>query len=150
MRRLLVCCFLVLCPGLVLATSIPPKELTELVADSDHILIGKVIKVDMIDGQDRQVTGKEARTGPGLDNLIRLHVQVEADGYLRSNRPKVAQTLVIPLWSAWHYSLDRWKEEQGKSFLFLLKGPEYEKVYPALFMRSLDERAKIEKLLGEP
>jgi len=65
MRRLLMG-LLVLAPCLAGATSVPPRSLTNLVADADHVIIGKVTLVDMVDHKGNQVTNLAARTGPGL------------------------------------------------------------------------------------
>lgn len=58
------------------ATSIPHKPLDEIVADSDHILLARIVKVDMVNRWGSQVADRKARTGPGLDNRLRLHLQV--------------------------------------------------------------------------
>lgn len=131
----------------VSATSIAPKTLSELVADADHVVIAKVVKVDAIDEQGQQVTGKAARTGPGSKIMIRLHLEVAGDGTLYSTgKPK--PKLVVPLWNAWHASLKHKRSDlQGKTFIFLLKGEDYQIVYPAAFMRGLGERETIEKHL---
>ena len=135
------------------ATQIARKELTPLVADSDHVLIGKVVKVDMIDGRGRSVTGRDARTGPGSENEIRLHVVVDTLSVLRTNASKVPEKLVVPLWRKWHYTLGTQREQhEGKTYILLLKGRKYERVYHAQFLQDLSEKAKIQALIkvGRP
>jgi hypothetical protein len=141
----IVTALLLLCAQLALATSIPPKSLEEMVTEADHVIIGTVTKVDMVDGDDQPLTDPKARTGPGLNNLIRLHVEVKE--ILESPAQEHPRQLVVPLWSAWHSSLEGSQEWKGKTFIFLLKGPDYSIVYPAGFNRELDERAQIEGLL---
>jgi hypothetical protein len=64
------------CLNLANATQIQHKELNELVKVADHIIGGKIIKVDMIDKDGKDIADEEARTGPGLNNTIRLHLKV--------------------------------------------------------------------------
>ena len=56
-----------------------PFEATlgEMATSADHILVGRVTGVDMVDGAGKQVQDREARTGPGLRNQIRLRVSVD-------------------------------------------------------------------------
>ena len=58
------------------ATKIEKKTLSELMAVTEHVFIGTVMKVDMLDGVGNEITDLEARTGPGIENVIRLHVEI--------------------------------------------------------------------------
>lgn len=132
------------------ATQIPFRDLTNLVSDADHILIATVENVDMVDAKGNQITNETARTGPGIENLLRLHVTVTSKGLIASSADKVPQTIVIPLWQRWHDTLaNRKKEVQGKTFIFLLKGNDFAPVYHGGFTRETSERATIERLLKE-
>jgi hypothetical protein len=134
-------------PSLCSATTIIPKSLTNLVADADHVLVGKVTLVDMVDGNGKQVTDLEAHTGPALSNVIRLHVDVETNGVLYTTSQQVPAGIVIPLWPMWHYSLRQIKKVEGTVGIFLLKGKDFGAVYPGGFHRDLSEKAEIEALL---
>jgi hypothetical protein len=126
------------------ATQVLQKSLKELVNDSDHVVIGKVFKVDMVDGAGKEVSDLEARTGPGLETQIRLHVSVEKDGWLRTSKTNPPTSLTIPLWQMWHYSLGHIKEAtEGQTSIFLLSGENYRTVYPAGFQRPISEKRKI-------
>jgi len=104
------------------ATQIPFRDLTNLVFDADHILIATVEKVDMVDAKGNQVTNDSARTGPGSENKLRLHVTLTSKGLITSQAGKIPDTIVIPLWQEWHDTLsNRKKESEGKIFIFLLK-----------------------------
>ena len=46
------------------ATSIDYRTLDEIVFDADHVLAGRIVRVDMIDALGRQVRHRDARTGP--------------------------------------------------------------------------------------
>lgn len=132
------------------ATQIPFRDLTNLVADADHILVGIVDKVGMSDAKENQITNETARTGPGSDNLIRLYIKVPTNGVVTSSAHKMPDTIVIPLWQEWHDTLgNRKREVKGKTFVFLLKGNDFAPVYHGLFMRPISERAEIERLLKE-
>jgi len=132
------------------ATQIPFKALTNLVAEADHVLVGAVIQVDMVDGKGNHVTNETARTCPGSENQLRLHVAVATNGVIASTAINVPEKLVILLWQRWFDTLgNRRKEVEGKSFIFLLKGAAFQPVYFGGFMRELSERAEIERLLKE-
>lgn len=64
-----------------------PDTLEEMAQEADHILIGRVAGVDMVDGHGKPITDPEARTGPSLDNTIRLLIKV--DEVLVSNASEV-------------------------------------------------------------
>jgi hypothetical protein len=131
-------------------TTVPPRPLPDLVKASDHVLVGKVVKVDMVDGKGNPVTNNDARTGPGLENVIRLHVVLEVDGALKTTKKELPATIVVRHWTMWHYTLGQWKlEALDKVFIFLLVGEDFQWVYPLGFMRDPSEKVEIQKLLGK-
>jgi hypothetical protein len=147
MKNLLIA-LLAFVPYLAGATSVPPRSLTDLVADADHVVIGKVTVVDMVDGKGVQVTNSMSRTGPGLHNTIRLHISVETNGVLFTTAGQVPPALTNGLWTLWHYTLKQIKEiEEGQTRIFLLKGPKFDFVDVSGFSRSLSERAEIEAMI---
>jgi hypothetical protein len=130
------------------ATSIEPKSLKELVRDADHVVLGKVVKVEMIDKDGKEITDLRARTGPGLKTQIRLHVEAGKDGWLRTAKTNPPANVIIPLWQMWHYSLGHIKEAaEGEIGIFLLSGDNYLPVYPTGFHRPISEKSKILALL---
>lgn len=150
MRILLILILLCLAKLVVQATQIEGKELSELLAESDHVLVCRVVRVQMVDERGKELHDRKARTGPGLKNELRLHVIVEKDGVLKTNAKKAPEKLVIPLWQAWHYSLGQWKDDaEGKTFIFLLKGEDFQRVYQGFFNRELSEKSEIEKIIRE-
>lgn len=140
---------LALCIGSALATSVVPKPLEELVRESDVVVVATVTRVDMVDGHGRQVLDRSARTGPGLRNTIRLHLQLGE--VLSGGSASLGPTMTVPLWTAWHYELGRMQEQlTGAIGIFLLKR-DGSPVYPAYFQRSLPERDEIQRILqAEP
>lgn len=148
MRHSLIIACLCLMPFTLRATQVMARPLSALVTESDHVFIGKVEKVQMVDEQGRELLDRKSRTGPGLKNELRLHVVIEKDGVLKTNAKKVPAKVVIPLWQMWHFSLGQWKDEaEGRVFIFLLKGEDFHPVYPAGFRRELSEKSSIERLL---
>ena len=144
--RSLVLSALLCVAGLANSTSVAPMPLEQMVRKADHVVVATVSKVDMIDRRGRLVADPEARTGPGLDNQIRLHLAVSEVLHTRSSR--LPDILVVPLWTMWHYTLESITEAAGvTSGIFLLKGDDFQPAYPTGFQRSLDERAEIERLL---
>jgi len=129
------------------ATMVEPKELEQLVPEASLILVATITKVDVIDAKGRQLHGRLARTGPGSPNLMRFHLKVEE--VVHSAGKQVPNTVVVPQWQMWHYTLEQMKQEEGKRAIFLLKTDSYEPVYPAFFDRELGERPRIEDLLNK-
>lgn len=82
-------------------------------------------------------------------NTIRLHVSIDASNILYTTATKTPSSLTIPLWGAWNYRLRQIKETEGQSYIFLLKGSNYEAVYYAGFRRLLSDRGEVEKLIKQ-
>lgn len=128
------------------ATSIPSLPLEEIVAQSDHVVVAKVARVDMVNGLGLQVRDRDARTGPGLHNRIRFHLDVGE--VLLTNCRRPPRRIVVPLWQMWHYSLGTIQDQvQGNVGIFLLKGANFEPAYNQGFQRDLAERGRIEALV---
>ena len=114
------------------------------------MLICKVVTVQMVDETGREVADREARTGPGLKNELRLHVELENGGVLKTNAKSVPEKLVIPLWQMWHANLGSSKDfYEGRMYIFLLKGTDFQRVYAGGFQRELSEKAEIERMIRE-
>ncbi len=116
----------------------------ELVKNTDHMIIGRVVGVEMIDKNGKKITDVEARTGPSLTNIIRLVVEVES--VVLTNAKVVPPILKVPLDPFMHFSLGQIKEAHaGKqtSILLLLKGANFEPPFPGVFRRDLLEKEKL-------
>ncbi len=70
MRHSLIIAWLCLLPFTLQATQAMARSLSALATESDHVLIGKVEKVQMVDEQGRELLDRNSRTGPGLKNEI--------------------------------------------------------------------------------
>lgn len=127
------------------ATIVDKRELPDLIKDADHVVVATITKVDMVDGKGNEVTDKQARTGPGLKNQIRLHLTVKETLSTTFERPR--KYAIVRLWQMWHYSLGTIQEETGQTAIFLLKGEKFDPAYPAYFQRPLEERQQIKELL---
>lgn len=134
-------------PLSLIATSIKEKPLEGLVAEADHVIVGKVTHVTMRNWIGWKTTNPKARTGPGSRNEIRLHIAVETNGVLKTDQRKFPSTLEVPLWRMWHYSLGSAKASEGKTYIFLLKGEKMERVYEGYFQRDLSEKETIRHLI---
>jgi hypothetical protein len=145
MRLLAVFLLLFAVPN-VLATSVPPRSLAEIVADADHVVVATIASVDMVDDRGRPVTDRKARTGPGGTSTMRLNLDV-SEVLFQAGQP-APKRIRVPLWTMWHYELGPMQDLlTGKQGIFLLKGDRFEPAYPAFFQRELDERAEVEALL---
>jgi len=132
----------VLCSIVVLASVPIPTNIEELAKGADHILVGHVVGVDMVDKRGRQIEDENARTGPGLENTIRLHIVVD-EVLVTSSRKPVPKLLKVPLDPFMHYSLGQIKSahsKPSKPFLVLLKGSSFVPVVPGAVLRSLAEK----------
>ncbi|MGO1000984.1 hypothetical protein [Lysobacter sp. CA196] len=144
--RYLLALFALLLADAACATSVLPKPLKEMVREADHVVVATVESVDMVGGRGKPITDPRARTGPGSKNRMRFNLRIKELLFTRS--PALPPTLRVPLWSAWHYELGSMREQvTGSTGIFLLKGDDYQPVYPADFQRPLDEREQIERLL---
>ena len=105
---------ILLCVTHANATSIRFRDLTNMVMSADHVLIGKVTRVDMVDGKGQPVIDETARSRPGTNGaVIRLHVEVAKDGILATTTNQVPEKLVIREWEMWVQTLGGY----GKTFL---------------------------------
>jgi hypothetical protein len=122
-----------------------PLEATldEMARGADHILIGRVIGVDMVDAKGAQITNRGERTGPGLSNTLRLRIAV--DEVLVTNSKQVPKVLAVPLDPFLHYTLgqvgDAHKGDK-KVRLLLLKGNDFVGIKPGVFFRPIIEKAE--------
>lgn len=124
--------------------------LQEMAQDADHILVGRVTSVDMIDAKGAAVKDREARTGPGLTNTIRLLIAV--DEVLITNSRAVPKVLAVPLASHLHYSLGKIQDAHAGDSevrLLLLKGKNFAGIKPGLFLRPLSDKTEALKLYAE-
>ena len=140
MRRVLLL-LVALVPAIAMAGFPFEATLEEMAQQADHILVGRVAGVDMVDGQGRPVKDPEARTGPSLDNTIRLLIQV--DQVLVSNAAKVPDVIPVPLASHLHYKLGQIQEaHEGDEEvrLVLLKGSDFVGIKPGVFLRPLTDK----------
>lgn len=146
MRRFLLTVF-VLLPAIALGGYPFEATLEEMAQQADHILIGHVVGVDMIDGRGKAVTDPASRTGPGLNNTIRLLVRV--DEVLVSNARKVPDVIPVPLAPHLHYSLGQIQEAHAndrEERLVLLKGPNFTGIKPGVFLRPVEDKDSALKL----
>ena len=123
-------------------------SLEQLVSKADHIFVGHVFDVDMIDGEGEQIEDLDAMTGPGLDNKIRLLVKVE-EIYTKQTTsiPKIVK---IPLDSFMHFRFRQIKNSEksnyGKKAVFLLSGNDFQPPVAGQFMRGMNLKNKILQL----
>jgi len=140
-RRLLIVLIAVLFPATSFAGFPFEATLEEMAQDADHILIGRVTGVEMIDGQGKPVLDRKAMTGPGLKNTIRLLIAV--DEVLATNADTVPNVLPVPLASHLHYSLGQISDAHDGDTtvrLVLLQGNDFVGTKPGVFMRPLSDK----------
>lgn len=121
--------------------------LEEMASSADHILVGRVTGVDMINGSGRHIQDLDARTGPGLENQIRLRITV--DKVLASNSSEPPKLLYVPLASHLHYTLGQIRDAHAghsEPRLIFLKGARFEAIEPGLFMRPLEQQEEALRL----
>jgi hypothetical protein len=140
MRRLLLS--LAATVTLAALASLPLQmSLAEMATEADHLLVGRVVGVDMIDGNGRPVLDDQARTGPGLKNVIRLRIAV--DETLTTMAERVPKELLVSLDPLMHYSLGQIRsahQNDATPRLLLLKGTDFSSLRPGIFFLPLQER----------
>jgi len=138
----------VLFPALAFSSQPLQVSTEDLVNHSDHLLVGHVVGVDMIDGQGKKITDLDARTGPSSTNRIRLVVKV--DEVVITNALSVPQTLKVPLDPMMHYKLRDVKashSKESKPFLLLLEGSDFQPPFSGVFGRPLSEKEELITLI---
>ncbi len=146
------------CLLLLLAATIPlgafaslplQMSLAEMAAQADHVLVGHVVGVDMVDGNGLPVVDDRARTGPDLNNVIRLHVAV--DETLITTAERVPKELVVPLDPLMHYSLGQIRsahQNDATLRLLLLKGTDFSILKAGIFFLPLQEKDEVLRVHG--
>lgn len=148
MRRVLLSLLAAL-PVCALASLPLQMSLAEMATEADHVLVGHVVDVDMIDGNGSPVTDDQARTGPGLNNVIRVHVIV--DQTLVTPSEHVPKDLLLPLDPFMHYSLGQIKAAHlidATPRLILLKGVNFSSMKPGVFFLPLHEKDNVIRMHG--
>jgi hypothetical protein len=146
MRRILLTLF-TLFPVTALAGVPFEATLEDMAVSADHILVGRVTGVDMIDGAGKPVTDPKARTGPGSRNTIRLRIAV--DRVLVSTVDPVPRQLFVPLASHLHYSLGQIQAAHAQASdprLMFLKGTAFDGIKPGVFMRPMEDQREAFRL----
>jgi len=134
----------------VMATVPIQVSLEELVHSADHILTGNIIKIDMVDKYGTPIEDDSAGTGPGSGNVIRFHVKVKKFHF--TNSTKFPKKVIVPLDPDMHFTLGYIKSMEpinGRDFLLLLKGPNFNAPFIGVFSKSLEEKEAIFKIKRE-
>ena len=126
-----------------IATASVPLEVTDeqLAAKVDHVLLARVVGVEMTDAKGKKIEDPKAMTGPGTGNTILLAVEIDEVYHTASRKPP--ETLKIPLDPMMHYRLGRVKESHSgkpKPFLLLLAGPKFTPAFAGVFSRSVERK----------
>lgn len=123
------------------ATTPLEASLSDLACGADHVFVGQVVGVDMIDAKAQPVKDRSERTGPGLSNTIRLEVEVLE--VIESTSLQPPKQVKIPLDSLMHYSLgqisDVYAQPSGSRLVFL-QGENYAPIIAGRFFWGLDAR----------
>lgn len=138
--RSLLLLLVLACPAV--EASVPlVASLRDLACGADHVFVGRVVGVDMINERGRSVRDHEARTGPGLKNTIRLEVEVMER--IDSTAAVLPSTIKVPLDPFMHFSLGQIKAAHAKPSapaLVFLRGSRFEPVIAGRFFWQLDAR----------
>jgi hypothetical protein len=133
-RKIFACLFVWLSFSSEASTPLD-ASLSDLACGADHVLVGRVIGVDMIDGKGRQISDPKATTGPGLKNQIRLAVAV--DEVLQTTAKKVPKALKVALGD-----VKNAHAEPSSPVLVFLRGKTFEPVIAGRFLWPIEARAE--------
>ena len=130
-------------------TQVEWKSIDEITKEADHVFVGKITKIDYKD--ENGTIMDEGSTGPGCDAEIRVHIQVDHSQILKTNAQTFPDSLIVPFWNRFHYSVRQFKSWENHSFVFCLKGDSFERVYPAHWLYDLNYKEDIQmSITGEP
>jgi hypothetical protein len=132
---------LVVVPSAAEASLPLEASLRDLACGADHVFVGRVVGVDMINSRGRPVRNPEARTGPGLTNTIRLEIEVLER--IDSTETALPEKIKVPLDPFMHYTLGQIKAahaEPSSPALVFLRGSRFEPVIAGRFFWRLDSR----------
>ncbi len=136
---------------LTVTASMPIQMSTEEMArKADHVAIGRVVKVDLVDKEGHVTNDPNARTGPCMGNTIRLHVQI--DKVLATTARDFPSLVMVPLDAIMHYSLGQVQSAHaGPAYktLYLLKGPSFLPVAPGKFQAGLAEQKSVMRIYAK-
>lgn len=116
-------------------------SLRDLACGADHVFVGRVVGVDMINSRGKAVRNPEARTGPGETNIIRLEIEVIER--IDSTEVVLPKTIKVPLDPFMHYTLGQIRSahsEPSSPALVFLRGREFEPIIAGRFFWHLDSR----------
>ncbi|WPH19552.1 hypothetical protein [Variovorax paradoxus] len=143
MRRILLS-LIALAPLAALCSLPLQMTLSDMATEADHVLVGHVVGVDMVDGNGDAIADSHAQTGPDLTSVIRLRIVVA--GTLVTTAAQVPKVLLLPLDPLMHYSLGQIKaahEADSAQRLMLLKGVGFSPIQPGVFFRPLLDKDEV-------
>ncbi len=140
--HLRLCMTLFLAAGASVQASAPLEaSLRDLACGADHVFVGRVVGVDMINSKGRQVLHEAAMTGPGMNRTIRLELEVLE--LIESTEAAFPRSFHVPLDPFMHYSLGQIKAahaEPSNARLVFLRGAKFEPIIDGRFFWGLDAR----------
>jgi hypothetical protein len=119
----------------------------ELINKSDHILVARIVGVEMIDSDGNQILDPNAMIGPGSSNVISLVYEI--DEVVISNAHEVPDILRVPLDRSIRYSFGQIQELQleiSEPRLLLLSGHNFQPPFRGVFQRDLEQKDKFMEL----
>ena len=125
--------------------------LNELIKHADHVVVGTISKVDMIAKSGKEIKDEDAHNGNIQGSSIRIHFEIASDAYIKTNGSKEKRTVTIPLARHRILSLKNAKSSYkvGNKHILLLKGKEYSAVANYWYLRDMNEKKNILKLLNK-
>lgn len=137
-----LCLILCLVVGASAQASVPLEaSLRDLACGADHVFVGRVVGVDMIDAKGRSISDERAMTGPGESTTIRLELEVME--LIESSEAAFPSSIRVPLDPFMHYSLGQIKAahvEPSNARLVFLRGDKFQPVIAGRFFWGLDAR----------
>ena len=127
------------------ATSFRQVTLANLIDNSDHIIVAKIIKIDT---RNIEAINPYTRLKQKKDQ-IRLHIKIiEIIQSKQSNN--INDILVVGLSVYRNTSVEVMKElHLGSTRIFFLKGHKFQYTFPAYFMKSIAEKKNVMIYLNE-
>ncbi len=121
---------------IALATLSPQVNEDDWINKADHLLIGRIVSVEMVDENGHQIFDPSARTGPKESNTI--YYIFEIDEVIVTNAKTVPKSLRVPTDRMAHYTLGQILDlnlEIDDPVVVILGGKDFQPVYRGIFLK---------------
>ena len=126
------------------STTYPMISLDSLVEKSNHIFVAKIVRIEVIDRNGKQITAPDASTSR---NTIKYHLKVDLNNILKTSLDKLPKEITVSNSNKYHGSVSRLQKFIGTARIFLLSS-QFSPVYTADWIKPISEKETIFNLIN--